>query len=291
MNLLDQVLITGGTGFFGRHCVRELLKRGASRVCILSRDEHKQAAMRAEFDNDDHLRFFIGDVRDVARLRRAFDGVSLVIHAAAIKRVEVAEYDPGELIKTNVIGATNVVEAATDARVKRVVALSTDKACDPVNAYGASKLLAEKLFIAANNGRGKYGPLCSVVRYGNVWNSTGSVVPRWRDNLRTSKVVPVTSPECTRFFMRASEAVDLVLTTAEKMRGGELMIPDLPAYRLGDLAEAMGARMNIIGLDPREKLHESMRTGATSERARRMSVAELRVELAKLESEGLRDAA
>lgn len=286
--LLDQTLITGATGFFGRGCIRELLRRGAKRICVYSRDEYKQAQVRAEFADDERLRFMIGDVRDVARLRRAMEGVSVVLHAAALKRVEVCEYDPGEVIKTNVLGAVNVVDAATDARVQRIVALSTDKACDPVNAYGASKLLAEKHFIAANNGRGKYGPLCAVTRYGNVWNSTGSVVPRWREILKTSDAVPVTDPDCTRFFMTQDQAVDLVLNTVEKMRGGELVIPDLPAYRLGDLAEAMGAKMSITGLGEREKKHESMRTGMSSDLAPRMSVAELRRQLAKLEEQELR---
>ena len=273
------VLITGGTGFFGRACAGRLLTNGVPRICIYSRSEHAQAAMRDEFGNDDRLRFFIGDVRDCDRLRRAMRGIRLVIHAAALKRVEVCEYDPIEVCKTNVNGAINVIEAATDAGVERIVALSSDKACDPVNAYGASKLLAEKLFLAANNSRGEHGPICAVTRYGNIWASTGSVVPRWREQLTVGDTVTVTDPSCTRFFMTANEAVELVLNTAATMKGGELAIPDLPAYRLGDLAEAMGAKMKVIGLNGSEKLHESMRTGQSSADARRMSVAELRAYL------------
>ncbi len=245
---MASVLITGGSGFFGRTCAKHLLRTKAERVCIYSRSEHAQAGMREEIGPDERMRYFIGDVRDRDRLRRAMDGVELVIHAAALKRVEVCEYDPIEVTKTNVGGAINVIEAATDAGVEKIVALSSDKACDPVNAYGASKLLAEKLFLAANNGRGANGPICAVTRYGNVWGSTGSVLPRWREQLKTSDTVTVTDPSCTRFFMTIQEAVQLVMDTAHWMRGGELAIPDLPAFRLCDLAEAMGAKMNVIGL-------------------------------------------
>lgn len=277
------ILITGGSGTFGRAFARRLLNvHLADRVCIYSRGEHAQAAMRAEFNNDSRLRFFIGDVRDRDRLRRAMSGCSVVVHAAALKRIEVCEYDPIEVKKTNVDGAVNVIEAATDAGVGKVVALSTDKACDPINAYGASKLLAERLFLAANNSTGANGPIFAVCRYGNVTGSAGSVIPKWREMLKTSDTVPVTDPGCTRFHMRIEQAVDLVWSTINTMQGGELNIPHLPAYRLGDLAEAMGAKMQVIGLPAFEKKHESMATGHSSDKARRMSVAEIREELDRL---------
>ena len=269
---MKSVLITGGTGSFGRALTQRLLKDSSvERIAILSRGEHAQAEM-AEQLNDKRLRFFIGDVRDRDRLRRAFDGIEVVVHAAALKRIEVGYYCPSEMVKTNIDGAVNVIEAATDAGVKKVVALSTDKAWQPISPYGQSKALAETLFRNAYQD----GPHFAVTRYGNVWGSKGSVVPRWREILKTSDTVPVTDPDVTRFFMRMSEAVDLVIDTIHTMRGGELNIPTLPAYRLGDLAEAMGAKMNIIGLPEYEKRHEGMCDGNTSDKARRMSVDELR---------------
>lgn len=276
------ILITGGTGTFGRAFVARLLyTEDCDRICIFSRGEHSQAQMRDEFDNDGRLRWFIGDVRDAARLRRAMEGCDVVVHAAALKRIEVGEYCPDELVKTNVGGALNVIDCAMSAGVRKVVALSTDKACAPVNAYGASKLLSEKLFLAANNMRAANGPIYAVTRYGNVAGSNGSVIPRWRDILRSgASEVPVTDPEATRFWMHIDEAVNLVLDTIRDMRGGELAIPTLPAYRLADLAEAMGARMKVIGMGEHEKRHESMRDGETSEHARRMTVIELREALA-----------
>ena len=281
---MSSILITGGTGTFGRAFVARAVL-DYERVCVYSRGEHAQAEMRQTYAGYDQLRFFIGDVRDKDRLRRAMDGVDVVVHAAALKRIEVAEYDPMEVVKTNILGAMNVIEAATDARVfgvRKVVALSTDKACDPVNAYGASKLLAEKMFIAANNGRGANGPLFACVRYGNVTNSAGSVIPKWREILKTSDTVPVTDPECTRFHMRIEWAVDLVLHAIESMKGGEMFVPDLPAYRLGDLAEALGAKMRVTGLPEFEKRNESMVRGVTSADVKRMSVDEIRSELAAL---------
>lgn len=271
-----QVLITGGTGFFGKAFSKALLKAGAVRVCILSRGEHNQYLMRQEF-NDSRLRFFVGDVRDAERLERAMQGIDLVVHAAALKRVEVGEYDAGEMVKTNVMGAMNVIEAAQRANVRRVVALSTDKACEPINCYGASKLAAEKLFLAANNSAGSGGPRFAVTRYGNVAGSTGSVIPIWRRNLEQDRFCLMTHAAATRFWMTADEAVKLVMDTAETMTGGELAIPDLPAYRLEDLAKAMGIKnVQVVGLTPGEKLHESMKPGHTSEQARRMSVEELK---------------
>lgn len=279
--IFDQVLITGGTGYFGRHCTKELLRRGARRVCIYSRGEHAQAQMRDEFKDDTRLRFFIGDVRDMPRLRRAMDGVRLVIHAAALKRIEVGAYDAEEMVKTNILGAMNVIEAARSyVGVERVVFLSSDKAFQPVSPYGQSKALAESIFLNANHASGGKFPIFSCVRYGNVSGSTGSVIPRWRQILQSSDSVPVTDPEATRFWMTLDEAVQLVLNTAETMKGGELAIPTLPAYRLGDLAEAMGARMDIRGLPRWEKLHEAMNDGNSSDVARRMSVAEIRERLA-----------
>jgi len=262
----------------GHGLARELLSRGVERVCIYSRGEHAQFLMREGFGNNPALRFFIGDVRDVGRLERAMHGIDLVIHAAALKRIEVGEYDSGEMIKTNVEGAVNVIEAAMRAGVGKVVALSTDKACEPVNLYGASKLAAEKLFLAANNSAGHLGPKFAVTRYGNVAGSTGSVIPIWRRALERGLPITMTHPDATRFWMTGAEAVDLVLRTAADMQGGELVIPDLPAYRLEDLALAMGpfAGLHIAGLGAGEKLHEAMRPGQTSDKARRMTVEELR---------------
>lgn len=273
--MLRSILVTGGSGFFGRGFVRAALALGAERVCVFSRGEYQQALMRKEFEGESRLRFFVGDVRDVGRLRRAMEGIELVVHAAALKRVEVGEYDSSEMVKTNVMGAMNVIEAATDAGVEKVVALSTDKACEPVNCYGATKLTAEKLFLAANNSRGASGPIFAVCRYGNVSGSTGSVIPTWRRALEQARVVQLTDPDCTRYWMTLDQAVRLVMDTAETMAGGELVIPDLPAYRLGDLAEALGVSYCLTGLTPGEKVHESMRPGETSELAPRMNVVDL----------------
>lgn len=281
---MTSVLITGGSGSFGNAFVRHLLKNGLSeRICIFSRGEHRQAQMRSDLKNDPRLRFFVGDVRDRDRLRRAMEGVDIVIHAAALKRIEVGELNPIEMARTNVDGAINVIEAASDARVKKVVALSTDKACNPVSTYGASKMMAEKLFLSANNTRGTDGPIFSVVRYGNIANSEGSVIPKWRALIAQGhQVVPTTDPECTRYFMFLDEAVDLVWHTVTTMQGGELAIPELPAFRLGDLATAMDVGMEITGLAPHEKLAEEMIHGKPSDLARRMSIPELKEALARV---------
>lgn len=275
------ILVTGATGAFGMAFVTRLLGRvGVSRIVVYSRGEFRQFQMAQELKGQDHqnvLRFMIGDVRDVDRLRRAMQGIDTVVHAAALKRIEVGHYNPIEMVKTNVGGAVNIIEAAQDAGVKRVVALSSDKAFQPVSPYGTSKALAESLFIAANNTTGWDGPRFAVCRYGNVWNSTGSVVPVWKEMIaKGENTVPVTDPECSRFYMTMGQAVDLVLETIATMRGGEIKIPALPAYRLGDLAEAMGVKMNVIGLPSYEKLHEGMATGNTSDVARRMTVLELK---------------
>lgn len=276
---MRSVLITGGTGSFGRAFVPRALALGTERVCVFSRGEHAQAAMRDEYGKDERLRWFIGDVRDRDRLRRAMEGIETVVHAAALKRIEVGHYNPIEMVKTNVLGAVNVIEAAQDAGVEKVVGLSSDKAYQPVSPYGTSKALAESLLLAANNTRGKSGPIFAVCRYGNVAGSAGSVIPKWRETLKSIATVPVTDPDCTRFWMTMGEAVDLVTHTIETMRGGEMVIPKLPAYRLGDLADAMGATMDIRGLNGFEKKHEGMRDGLTSDMARRMTVDELRTGL------------
>jgi UDP-N-acetylglucosamine 4,6-dehydratase len=273
-----RVLITGCTGFFGRAFAKRLLSYETYTVCAFSRNEFNQYLFRRELKDHPNMRWFIGDVRDRDRLRRAMEGVDVVVHAAALKRIEVGHYNPEEMVKTNVHGTINVIEAATDAGVRKVVFLSSDKAYQPVSAYGQSKALAESMVLAANNARGTNGPLFAVTRYGNVSGSTGSVIPIWRKMIADgATVVPVTDPECTRFYMTEKQAVDLVLDTINAMQGGELVIPEtLPAYRLGDLAEAMGVEMNITGLGIWEKLHEGMRDGLTSDVARRMTVDEIR---------------
>lgn len=281
---MTSILITGGTGSFGRAFTKRILADNLyARICIFSRGEHAQADMRMDLGNDPRLRFFIGDVRDFSRLKRAMQGVDVVVHAAALKRIEVGAYNPVEMVRTNVDGTINVVEAAQDAGVRKVVGLSSDKACEPISPYGCSKALGESILLAANNTVGADGPLFAATRYGNVWNSNGSVVPTWRKMIEAgATTVPVTDPDCTRFYMELHEAVDLVLHTINVMKGGELMVPDLPAYRLGDLAEAMGVSMRARGLPAHEKLHESMVSGEPSDRARRMTVSELREKLATI---------
>lgn len=273
--LARSVLVTGA-GFFSRGFVRKALEEGAERICLFSRGEFNQHLMRQEFGNDSRLRWFIGDVRDQSRLMRAMDNVDLIVHGAALKRVEVGQYNPTEMVMTNVIGAMNVIEAAQCIGVPKVVALSTDKACQPANAYGCSKAMAETLFLAANETVGSRGPRFAITRYGNVAGSTGSVIPTWRKEKEAGRPVNLTNPEATRFYMTLSEAVDLVIHTAETMEGGELVIPKLPAYRLVDLAEAMDVKYHVTGLGSGEKLHEFLEDGVSSDKARRMSVSELR---------------
>jgi len=274
---MRNVLITGASGSFGRAFTERLLKDGlATRICLYSRGELKQAEMRQALGDDPRLRFMIGDVRDFRRLKWAMHGIDTVIHAAALKRVEVGHDNPIEMMMTNVIGASNVIEAAEESGVEKVVALSTDKAFEPINAYGKSKALAEDLFLAANeHGRTQF----VITRYGNVWKSNGSVVPQWQSLLAMgSKEVPVTNPDATRFFMRMDHAVNLVMDAINR-NDEHIIIPQLPAYRLGDLAESLGAKMKITGLPHFEKLHESMCEGKSSNTARRMTVEELRAEL------------
>ena len=281
---MKSVLITGGTGFLGRAFVKRLLKDNLSnRICVFSRGEHAQADFCAELGDEPRCRWLIGDVRDAKRLRRAMNGVSVVVHAAALKRIEVSAYNPTEVARTNVDGAYNVIEASQDAGVSKAVFISTDKAWAPIGAYGASKLLAESMFLASNSTGGRQGTRFSVCRYGNIFNSAGSVVPRWRALIAAGyRRVPVTDPCATRFFMKIQEAVDLVLDTITTMEGGEVNIPDLPAYRVGDLAEALDVKMEVLGLPSWEKMHESMDETRSSDKARRMSVAELRHELSLL---------
>ena len=268
------ILITGGTGFLAAGIVRHLLANGEQRIRLFSRGEHAQARMQAEFGENDRVGYFIGDVRDQERLERAMHRVDVVIHAAALKRIEVGHYNPDEMVKTNVLGSMNVLEAAKRARVRRVILVSSDKAFQPVSPYGLSKAMAEHLFLAAN--RMNLGPRAVVCRYGNVAGSTGSVIPSWRDYYITQeRPVPVTDPDCTRFWMTLEQAVALVVSAMDGDE--ELLIPTLPAYRLGDLAEAMNAMaVDVKGLGSWEKMHESMDFGNRSDTARRMSVGELR---------------
>lgn len=272
---MNSVLITGGSGFLAKGLAKRLLDLGAQRVCLFSRGEFAQAQMRREFQNDERLRFFIGDVRDKDRLEEAMRGVDTVIAAAALKRIEVGAYSPTEMVKTNVLGTMNTVEAAVKAGVHNLVYVSTDKAWQPISPYGHTKALAERIVLQANTMHGSHGPACGVVRYGNVWLSRGSVVPTWRAMIADgAERVPITDPACTRFFMLLQEAVDFVLNAVGHK---ELLVPEtLPAYRLGDLAEAMGVETYMLGLPTHEKLHEGMRDGLTSDAARRMSIDELK---------------
>lgn len=272
-----RVLITGGTGTFGRRMLRELLRMpdGPDSVVVLSRDELKQSKIWEDHEHDPRLRMFLGDVRDRARLEHAFRGVDVVIHAAALKQVPAAEYNPTEAVATNVQGAINVVDAAISAGVRRVVALSTDKACEPVNLYGATKAVAEKVFLAAHNLVGALGePKFAVTRYGNVAASRGSVLEVWRYALAQPEDAPgrvvlkVTDPACTRFWMTPAEAVRMVLWTIAHMEGGETVVPELPAYRVHDLAHAATriysttepglVTYQTTGMRPGEKMHETM---------------------------------
>ncbi len=263
----SSILVTGGTGSFGKKFIATVLKRypEIKRLVVFSRDELKQYEMAQEFPPEKfrQLRYFIGDVRDLDRLRRALEGIDIVIHAAALKQVPAAEYNPFECIKTNVIGAQNVIEAALDAGVAKVVALSTDKAAGPVNLYGATKLCSDKLFVAANNMRGKRKIGFSVVRYGNVMGSRGSVIPFFLKK-RVDGVLPVTDRRMTRFNISLEEGVELVLKALDEMWGGEIFVPRIPSYLITDLAEAIapGCRIEEIGIRPGEKLHEEMITAS-----------------------------
>lgn len=255
------VLITGGTGSFGKKYVETILARyKPSRIVIYSRDELKQYEMAQVYTNP-VMRYFIGDVRDQGRLRQAMEGIDFVIHAAALKHVPVAEYNPMECIKTNIDGAQNVIQAAIAANVTKVIALSTDKAANPINLYGATKLASDKLFVAANNMTGGHGPIFSVVRYGNVVGSRGSVVPFFKRLIEAGQTpLPVTHKDMTRFWITLQEGVDFVLKNFERMYGGEIFVPKIPSVQIMDLVEAYsGVReAKFIGIRPGEKLHEIM---------------------------------
>ena len=255
------ILVTGGTGSFGRQFVRTVLERyRQKRLIVYSRDELKQYEMAQEF-SDPVMRFFIGDVRDVDRLKLALREVDYVVHAAALKQVPAAEYNPMECIKTNVHGAENLITAALESEVDRVIALSTDKAANPINLYGATKLAADKLLVAANNLAGSRRTKFSVVRYGNVVGSRGSVVPLFK-KLATegAKALPITDVRMTRFWITLQQGVDFVIKSFERMKGGEIFVPKIPSIRIADLAESItpGMSHNIIGIRPGEKLHEVM---------------------------------
>lgn len=274
---MKSVLVTGGTGYFGRAFVRSTLERGYERVCVFSRGEYAQHQMRIGLDDDPRLRWFIGDVRDYDRLEDAMHGVDLVVHAAALKRIEVGHYNPIEMARTNIDGTVNVVRAAKTASVRTVVYLSSDKAYQPISAYGCSKALAESIILAANNMYGPGGPRFAAVRYGNVWGSTGSIAPIWGDlKARGVDYLPVTDPDCTRFFMRIGEAVDLVWRAVQSAPTDAPLVPDLPAYRVGDLAEAFGLPIEVMGLPSWEKRHECMAPCHCSEDAPRMTIDEIK---------------
>jgi len=261
------LLVTGGTGSFGKAFVKRVLKEWPEidRLVIYSRDEQKQFEMAQEYPLDKYpmIRFFIGDVRDYNRLKRALSGIDYVVHAAAMKHVHIAEYNPDECVKTNIGGAENLVRACLSNGIKKVVALSTDKAAAPVNLYGATKLVSDKLFIAANNIKGKNPITFSVVRYGNVMGSNGSVIPFFIKK-RKEGVLPITNPDMTRFTITLSDGVDMVLHALEHAWGGELFVPKIPSYRITDVAEAIGpdCKKEIIGLRPGEKIHEEMITSS-----------------------------
>lgn len=256
------ILITGGTGSFGKAFIRHLLAHyEPAKIIIYSRDELKQFEMAQEFINNEKLRFFIGDVRDRERLKMAFQGVDYVVHAAALKQVPAAEYNPMECIKTNIHGAENVIAAALEAGVKKTVALSTDKAANPINLYGATKLVSDKLFVAANNLAGKSPSRFAVVRYGNVVGSRGSVVPFFRSLIASGKSeLPITDERMTRFWITLEQGVNFVISAFRRMHGGEIFVPKIPSATILDLAEAIAPNLAkvVIGIRPGEKLHEIM---------------------------------
>ncbi len=265
----NSILVTGGTGSFGKAFVKTVVSRfpNIERLVIFSRDELKQFEMSQMFSMEEFpfIRYFIGDVRDGDRVKRAMEGIDTVVHAAALKQVPAAEYNPFEAIKTNIMGAQNVIVACFDVGVSRVVALSTDKAAAPINLYGATKLCSDKLFTAANNVKGHRDIKLSVVRYGNVMGSRGSVIPFFLERRKTG-VLPITDPTMTRFNISLQEGVDMVLWALENAQGGELFVPKIPSYRITDVAEAIGPECEkpIVGIRPGEKIHEEMITASDS---------------------------
>lgn len=256
-----QILITGGTGSFGRRLTRTLLNRyKCKKIVVYSRDELKQFEMQQEF-NQANMRYFLGDVRDYDRLHQAMRGIDYVIHAAALKQVPAAEYNPTECIKTNIHGAENVIRASLANEVEKVMALSTDKAAKPINLYGATKLVSDKLFVAANNVAGGHRTQFAVTRYGNVVGSRGSVIPFFQKQIQEkAKELPITDVRMTRFWITLQQGVDFVLKNFQRMRGGEIFVPKIPSVKILDLAEAMapGMATKIVGIRPGEKLHETM---------------------------------
>ena len=268
------VLITGGSGSLGKAMVHYLLEETqVRRIAIYSRDELKQFHMKSEFKDDPRLRWFIGDIRDKDRLVRAMHGVDYVVHAAALKQVDTGEYNPMEFIKTNVLGSQNVIEASIDAGVSKVVALSTDKASSPINLYGATKLTADKLFVAANNYSQSYGTKFAVVRYGNVMGSRGSVIPFFQNLAKEGKPLPITDKRMTRFWISLEDAVKFVLDSFQIMQGGELYVPRIPSMKILDLANAISPNSELveIGIRPGEKLHEEMISAEDSRRTLKIS--------------------
>lgn len=263
------ILITGGTGSLGKHLTKTIFAKfpEVKRLVIYSRDEQKQFEMAQEYPHNKYpaVRYFIGDIRDADRLKKAFKEIDIVIHAAAMKHVPIAEYNPMECVKTNVLGAENVINAALEAEVKHVVALSTDKAAAPINLYGATKLCSDKLFVAANNIRGKLGIKFSVVRYGNVMGSNGSVIPFFLKK-RKEGVLPITDPNMTRFNISLQGGVDMVLNAIDTAWGGEIFVPKIPSYRITDVATAIGpdCKQVVVGIRPGEKVHEEMITSSDS---------------------------
>ena len=270
MNLNHKnILITGGTGSLGKKLTKRLLSSWPqiNRLVIFSRDEQKQFVMAQEFSNDDYpcMRFFLGDVRDKERLTRAMEGIDVVIHTAAMKHVHLAEYNPDEAVKTNVIGAQNVIDSCLINNVQSVVALSTDKACAPINLYGATKLASDKLFVAANNIKGNRDIVFSVVRYGNVMGSNGSVIPFFQKKSKEG-ILPITDEGMTRFNISLDGGVDMVFHAIEHSMGGEIFVPKIPSYRILDVAKAVApdCQIELIGIRPGEKLHEEMITASDS---------------------------
>jgi UDP-N-acetylglucosamine 4,6-dehydratase/5-epimerase len=255
------ILVTGGSGSFGKHFVQTVLRQyKPARLIVYSRDELKQSEMQQVYDAP-CMRYFIGDVRDQGRLKLAMRDVDIVVHAAALKQVPAAEYNPLECIKTNIHGAENVITAAIELEVEKVIALSTDKAANPINLYGATKLASDKIFVAANNMAGRGGPQFSVVRYGNVVGSRGSVVPLFKELVaKGAERLPITHEEMTRFWITLTEGVEFVLKAFERMQGGEIFVPKIPSIRMVDLVESMvgKGRFDVIGIRPGEKLHEVM---------------------------------
>ncbi len=269
INSNSRILITGGTGSFGKAFVSELLERypNLSRVVVYSRDELKQWELQQSYPRNKfpQLRFFIGDIRDRDRLNRATENIDIIIHAAALKQVTTAEYNPMEFIKTNILGAENIVHASLKNNIKKVVALSTDKAAAPINMYGASKLVSDKLLIAGNNIRGDRDLNFSIVRYGNVMGSRGSVIPFFMNEAKKG-ILPITNPKMTRFNISLKEAIDMVFWTLNNSIGGEIFVPKIPSYLITDLAEAIGpsCEKRIVGIRSGEKIHEEMITYADS---------------------------